>query len=83
MHLYGCSVCLRVGLGEVRDKRLRLWVVIAGDLGSAQCILPLSYYRHPKTIQLHLQGYEQYTNNCNSNTLQRMILQYVVDYHHK
>lgn len=56
MHLYGCSVSLRVGLGEVRDKWLRLWVVIAGDLGSAQCILHFSYYRPSKTMQLHLQG---------------------------
>lgn len=45
---------LCAGLREVRNK-WRLWVVIAGDVGSAPCILPFSHYRHTKTMQLHMQ----------------------------
>lgn len=56
MRLGGCSACSRISLGEVGDKRLRLWVVIAGDPGAAQCILPVFYYRHSNTMQLRLRG---------------------------
>lgn len=49
-------LCVCESVSEKSDKWLRLWVVIAGDLGIAQFILPFFYYRRSNSMQLHLRG---------------------------